>query len=84
MPVVEAMSFGLPVLLSDIPPHREITMGLGEYFMPTDMKTLADKMINMDFSRRNYNKTILNVFSDDNTAAKYVSLFNSLNHKNNG
>lgn len=78
MPVVEAMSFGLPVLLSDIPPHREVSMNKGFYFAPTDYESLAKKMFNMNFGKCAYDKEIRDVFSDDNTSAKYVEIINSL------
>lgn len=78
MPVVEAMSFGLPVLLSDIPPHREVSMNLGDYFEPTDVKTLSEKMLNMDFERRDYGERIRSKFSEENTSAKYVELINQI------
>lgn len=76
MPVVEAMSLGLPVLLSDIPPHREVSLNKGEYFEPTDDNSLADKMLNMGFERRGYDVDILKVFSENNTSAKYIELIN--------
>ena len=77
MPVVEAMSFGIPVLLSDIPPHREISKGLGIYFSPENVKELTNLMSNMDFRKRDYDKEIRIMFSEENTSAKYVQLFNS-------
>lgn len=78
MPVVEAMSFGLPVLLSDIPPHREVSMNKGEYFEPTDVDELAKKMLSMNFKRRGYGDEIKKMFSEENTSAKYVELINRL------
>jgi len=78
MPVVEAMSFGIPVLLSDIPPHREVSLNKGEYFEPTDVDSLADKMLRMDFNRRDYGKEIRSMFSEDNTSVKYIELINRM------
>lgn len=78
MPVVEAMSFGLPVLLSDIPPHREVSINKGEYFEPTDVEKLAEKMININFEKRDYSVDIKRLFSEKNTSAKYVELINIL------
>lgn len=77
MPVVEAMSFGLPVLLSDIPPHREISMNKGEYFEPYDFNYLSQKMLNLDGSKRSYCNDIKELFSEDNTAAMYIKVINS-------
>lgn len=78
MPVVEAMSFGLPVLLSDIPPHREVSLNMGEYFEPNSVDTLAEKMLSISFERRNYGPEIRSMFSEENTSAKYVDLINRL------
>ena len=78
MPVVEAMSFGLPVLLSDIPPHREVSMNLGDYYEPTDVDALSEKMLNMDFERRDYGERIRSKFSEENTSAEYVELINQI------
>lgn len=78
MPVVEAMSFGLPVLLSDIPPHREVSMNKGEYFEPTDVDGLAEKMLSMSFEKHSYRDEIREKFSEENTSGKYVELINRL------
>ena len=78
MPVVEAMSFGLPVLLSDIPPHREVSLNKGEYFESEDAEGLSNKMLNMSFERRDYDEDMRKMFSEEKTAARYVELFNSL------
>ena len=84
MPVVEAMSFGLPVLLSDIPPHREVSINKGEYFEPTDVDKLADKMLKMSFEKREYVTDIKAMFSEENTSAKYVELINQMYQETSG
>jgi glycosyltransferase involved in cell wall biosynthesis len=35
MPAVEALGMGAPIVLSDIPSHREVTMGYGLYLNPS-------------------------------------------------
>jgi len=40
MPPLEAMSQGCPVVLSDIPPHREICGNSALYFNPNDRREL--------------------------------------------
>ena len=80
MPVAEAMSFGLPVLLSDIPPHREVSQNKGEFFSPTDVNSLASKMLNMTFDRRDDAKDIQTAYADDKTSAIYVDLINRMCH----
>jgi glycosyltransferase involved in cell wall biosynthesis len=42
--VLEALSYGLPVLLSDIPPHREIALPEFRYFKVGDTDALSGKM----------------------------------------
>lgn len=81
MPVVEAMSFNLPVLISEIPPHREVSMGQALFFSPLDSDELANKMISMDFSKRNYGSSIRELFSERNTSAKYIKVINSFAEK---
>lgn len=78
MPVVEAMSYDCPVLLSDTEVHREVSLNKGEYFNPYDEKELASKMMNMNFGKRSYSKEIKQKFSQENTSAKYVELFNEM------
>jgi glycosyltransferase involved in cell wall biosynthesis len=42
--VLEALSYGCPVVLSDILPHREIGARGARYFAPGDIQGLADQM----------------------------------------
>lgn len=77
MPVVEAMSFGLPVILSNIPPHREISQNRGEYFEPTNAIQLAAKMEGVNNIRKDYRNTIMEVFSEKNTSANYIRIINT-------
>lgn len=76
MPVVEAMSFGKPVLLSDIPPHREVSLGKAEFFGAMDSEKLSEKMLSMDFSKREYSREIRSLFSETNTSEMYINLIN--------
>ena len=76
MPVVEAMSFNLPVLLSDIKPHREVSLNKGVYFEPTNVDELATKMLKVNSEKRNYRREVIEVFSETNTSAKYVEIIN--------
>ena len=42
--MLEALSYGCPVVLSDIPPHREVQTSIGRYFTPGDVEGLAEQL----------------------------------------
>ncbi len=48
--LLEALSYGLPVLVSGIPPHREVPLPEERYFPAGDTRRLAEKMRDL-FSR---------------------------------
>jgi len=80
MPVVEAMYFNIPVLLSDIPPHREVSLNCGYYFEPSSYRKLAefmshpkDLIVNKDVRER-----IIEQYSGSNTSNKYIDLINAM------
>ena len=78
MPVVEAMSFNIPVILSDIPPHKEVSLNRGTYFKSTDAEELSEKMMSLKPDKCDYTKDIKTMFSEENTSGKYVHLINQL------
>lgn len=78
MPVVEAMSFNIPVILSDIPPHREVSFNKGLYFDAEDANGLAVFMEDLPSKKCDYANEIKMQFSEMNTSAKYVELINRL------
>jgi len=45
LPPLEALSSGCPVLVSDIPPHREVCVDAATYFNPLDSGELAEKIL---------------------------------------
>ena len=45
LPVLEAMSFGTPVVASAIPPHLELASGAAEFFPPGDPAALAKAVL---------------------------------------
>lgn len=80
--VLEALSMELPVLLSDIPAHREITGDHYPYlFKATDIVELKDKMNEIIDSKRNnkllesLSDRIKELFEADIMAGKYESLY---------
>jgi len=45
--LLEALSYGLPVLVSDIPQNREIPLPYFRYFQPGDIEKLSKKLIEL-------------------------------------
>ena len=43
--LLEALSYGLPVMVSDIPPHREIPLKADRYFEAGDLKALSRALL---------------------------------------
>lgn len=81
MPIVEAMYFNLPVILSDLPVFHEVSMDLGNYFNPLDEDTLVEKMFDVQNNKIQYHDTqevVNNLYSEKNTSKKYIDLFNLL------
>ena len=78
MPIVEAMSYNIPVILSDIPPHREVSLNKGFYFDAEDVNGLAAFMDYLPSEKCDYANEIRTLFSEENTSARYVNIINSL------
>ena len=88
IPVLEAISQEVAVLVSDIGPHREI-LGEGNfYFPPGEVDILADKLytvcVNQDEQKRLSRAGLerVNLFSWEKSAQQMLDIFNSFNQKN--
>ena len=88
IPVLEAISQEVAVLVSDIGPHREI-LGEGNfYFPPGEVDILADKLytvcVNQDEQKRLSRAGLerVNLFSWEKSAQQMLNIFNSFNQKN--
>jgi len=85
--VLEALSAGVPSVISQIPPHQEIAEGAAEFFNPHNAQDLAKKLqkVLKDENRRNYltskGKEISCQFSWQKNAKKLLSIFKTLNLK---
>jgi glycosyltransferase involved in cell wall biosynthesis len=82
--LIEAMADGLPVVVSDIPPHREIVDDTGIFIPPGDVKALA-KVLNKLIKDNSLRCTMGNkarerakTFSIENTVKTYESLFENI------
>lgn len=76
MPIVEAMHFNLPVILSDIPVLHEISLEEGIYFNPLDYHNLSHILLSFNPIKRNYSEAITNKFSTQNTSERYLQEIN--------
>lgn len=79
MPIVEAMFFNLPVILTDDNVFREVSQNRGTYFDPYHPDELAEILIQFEHSSHelaNTSELIKDVFSEENTSGKYVELLN--------
>ncbi len=78
MPIVEALYFDVPCLLSDIEVVKEVSCGKAIYFHPTDVDALANHMHNIDKIKSCATKSyMIEMFSSKETVGKYIDLINS-------
>jgi glycosyltransferase involved in cell wall biosynthesis len=83
IPVLEAMSQGVPVVISDIGPHREVAGEAGIYFPPTDIDILVNKLYNIFINQEEKQRLIdlgfsrVNLFSWKKSAQNMLDIFNS-------
>lgn len=85
MAMVEALSVGLPVIATDIPPHREILTQFGEYGLlvaPESAESIADKVEQVlsmtDETYRKYSELSIKLsrkFSYDEMVNSYRALY---------
>lgn len=84
IPILEAMSLGIPVLASDIAPHQEVAEDSILYFNPHNPDELKEKMLSLlikdDFCKELTQKEILQAknFSWQNTAQKTLEIFKNI------
>ena len=84
MPIVEAMYFNLPVILSNCSSvFYEISLNKGFYFDPLDVNMLVKRMFEVQNKNIvvNYSSEIKELYSSKNTSAKYIDLINSFYNK---
>ncbi|MDO9231829.1 MAG: glycosyltransferase family 1 protein [bacterium] len=86
MPIIEAMSLGVPTIVSDIPPHREIADNATLYFKPEIPGELTQKikeimtneMVRDSLSKNG--KLQAEKFSWQKTAEKLLEIFLQMSH----
>jgi glycosyltransferase involved in cell wall biosynthesis len=83
IPILEAMSQGVPVLASDIAPHREVGIDADIYFNPNSVDNLSDMLYNICVDKEKRESLIelglakSKQFSWKESAQKMLNLFNS-------
>lgn len=86
MPIIEAMYFNLPVILSDYPVFHEVSMEKGFYFNPLSEKELVKRMLYIQNNLTcfcDYKGIIIDRYSERNTSQKYIDLINEMYNKTN-
>jgi len=82
--LLEALSYGLPVLVSDIPQHRDIPLGEVRYFKVGDVEILTKCLVShfkvgiSDSERKEYISLIRRDYNWDNIALKTLESYKSL------
>lgn len=78
MPVVEAMFFNLPEIVSDLKVIKEICHEKVCYFNPANYNELAIKMFELEnnITKIDNKEYVINNFSEKNTSMKYIEILN--------
>jgi len=79
--VLEAMSYGLPVLVSDIAPHLELGLDDDQYFKVGDIQDLSARMVTLATrpwpaeKRRSVREHVLRTYDWNHIAAETAALY---------
>ncbi len=82
--LLEALSFGIPFLITDIPAHREIKIQGFRYFSPGNVNELSDKIISCvkqsidEKEKLYYLNTIKSNYDWDDIAAKTFNVYKNV------
>ncbi len=75
MAVIEAMGFGIPMILSDIPAHRELAPKGSTFFPPLDVQKLTELLLNTKFDSNRFSHEKLEHRSWTQIAQEYRTWF---------
>ncbi len=87
IPAIESMKLGTPVIVSNIPPFKEVVQNSGLFIDPTDTNDLCQKMVEISNpkTREKYSKlgkTRADRFTWDSTAKSVLQVFESSQSEN--
>lgn len=86
IPVLEAMSQGIPVLASNIPSLKEVAANGAEYFDVNNVDEFSEKLYNISMNSEVRSALIqigserINFFSWEKSAKKFLAIFEKLRH----
>jgi glycosyltransferase involved in cell wall biosynthesis len=80
MPIVEALYFNAPTVVSDIEVCREVTLNRALYFNPSSPEELIQVLEEYKYNipRPNLQNRIIEMFSEKNTSQKYINIINGI------
>ena len=78
MPIVEAMYFNAPLILSDLEVCREVSNNQGVFFDPNSADELCAKMLNFVKPHINSHDYVVDKFAAINTSQKYIDILNNI------
>jgi glycosyltransferase involved in cell wall biosynthesis len=78
MPIVEAMYFNVPLILSNLDVCHEVTGDMAVFFNPNSIGELCQIISNGDYKRFDTRSFVLDKYSSANTSQKYIEVLNSL------
>jgi glycosyltransferase involved in cell wall biosynthesis len=78
MPVVEAMYFNIPLILSDIEVFREITNGNANFFNPTSVEDLCNIMNSFNKQNVKTRTYVISEFAEMKTSHQYINQINEM------
>lgn len=83
IPAIESMKVGTPVIVSDIPPFKEVVQNCGLFINPSDKNDLCQKMIDVakpDINKKfsQLGKSQADKFTWQNTASSVLKVFKTL------
>ncbi|MCW1949041.1 MAG: glycosyltransferase family 4 protein [Candidatus Shapirobacteria bacterium] len=83
IPAIESMKVGTPVIVSDIPPFREVVQNCGLFINPSDTNDLCQKMIEIKNPKIRQELSKLGItqadkFSWDSTAKSVLQVFQKI------